>query len=46
MAGNGSEKHDEIDDISQPHTFVGEGNQLFMQRVRDFFDRALRGGGG
>ncbi|MBE2235603.1 MAG: alpha/beta fold hydrolase [Anaerolinea sp.] len=30
----------------QPHTFVGEGNQLFMQRVRDFFGRMLGGGGG
>ncbi len=30
----------------QPHTFVGEGNQLFMQRVREFFDRTLRPGGG
>jgi len=30
----------------QPHTFVGEGNQLFMQRVRDFFGRTLGGGGG
>ena len=27
----------------QPHTFVGEGDQLFVQRVREFFDRTLRG---
>jgi uncharacterized protein len=27
----------------QPHTFVGEGDRLFVQRVRDFFDRTLRG---
>jgi dipeptidyl aminopeptidase/acylaminoacyl peptidase len=27
----------------QPHTFVGEGDQLFVQRVRAFFDRTLRG---
>jgi dipeptidyl aminopeptidase/acylaminoacyl peptidase len=26
----------------QPHTFVGQGDQLFMERIRDFFDRALR----
>jgi uncharacterized protein len=30
----------------QPHTFVGEGDRLFVQRVRDFFDRTLRGGVG
>jgi uncharacterized protein len=30
----------------QPHTFVGEGDQLFVQRVREFFDRTLRGGVG
>lgn len=28
--------------LGQPHTFVGEGDQLFMQRVRDFFDRTLQ----
>lgn len=27
----------------QPHTFVGEGDRLFVQRVREFFDRTLRG---
>jgi len=26
----------------QPHTFIGEGDQLFVQRVREFFDRTLR----
>lgn len=26
----------------QPHTFVGEGDQLFIQRVREFFDRTLK----
>lgn len=26
----------------QPHTFVGDGDQLFVQRVRDFFDRTLK----
>lgn len=26
----------------QPHTFTGEGDQLFVQRVRAFFDRTLR----
>lgn len=26
----------------QPHTFVGEGDQLFRQRVREFFDRHLK----
>lgn len=26
-----------------PHTFRGEGDQLFMQRYVDFFDRYLRG---
>jgi dipeptidyl aminopeptidase/acylaminoacyl peptidase len=26
----------------QPHTFVGEGDQLFIQRVREFFDRYLK----
>ena len=30
----------------QPHTFVGEGDQLFVQRVREFFDRTLKGAGG
>ena len=25
-----------------PHTFQGEGDQLFMQRVADFFDRYLK----
>ena len=28
----------------QPHTFVGQGDQLFMQRVQDFFDRTLQDG--
>lgn len=27
----------------QPHTFVGDGDQLFMQRVQEFFDRELKG---
>ncbi len=27
----------------QPHTFTGEGDRLFVQRVREFFDRTLRG---
>lgn len=27
----------------QPHTFVGDGDQLFMQRVQEFFGRELRG---
>lgn len=26
----------------QDHTFAGEGDRLFMQRVREFFDRTLR----
>lgn len=26
----------------QPHTFVGDGNRLFIQRTIDFFDRTLR----
>jgi dipeptidyl aminopeptidase/acylaminoacyl peptidase len=26
----------------QPHTFTGEGDQLFVQRVVEFFDRTLR----
>jgi dipeptidyl aminopeptidase/acylaminoacyl peptidase len=26
----------------QPHTFVGEGDTLFIQRTVDFFDRTLR----
>lgn len=26
----------------QPHTFVGDGNRLFIQRMIDFFDRTLR----
>lgn len=26
----------------QPHTFVGEGDQLFIQRVREFYDRHLK----
>lgn len=26
----------------QPHTFVGEGDQLFIQRMRAFFDRELK----
>jgi dipeptidyl aminopeptidase/acylaminoacyl peptidase len=30
----------------QPHTFVGEGDQLFVQRVREFFDRTLKGTAG
>ena len=30
----------------QPHTFVGEGDQLFVQRVREFFDRTLKEAGG
>jgi dipeptidyl aminopeptidase/acylaminoacyl peptidase len=28
----------------QPHTFQGEGDQLFMRRVIEFFDRYLKGG--
>lgn len=28
----------------QPHTFTGEGDRLFVQRVREFFDRTLREG--
>lgn len=28
----------------QPHTFVGDGNRLFIQRTIDFFDRTLRPG--
>ena len=27
----------------QPHTFGGEGDRLFVQRVREFFDRTLWG---
>jgi uncharacterized protein len=27
----------------QPHTFIGEGDRLFVQRVREFFDRTLSG---
>lgn len=30
----------------QPHTFTGEGDRLFVQRVREFFDRTLRRGEG
>lgn len=26
----------------QPHTFVGEGDALFIERVQEFFDRTLR----
>ncbi|MCB0227598.1 MAG: alpha/beta fold hydrolase [Anaerolineae bacterium] len=26
----------------QPHTFTGDGDQLFIQRVREFFDRELK----
>lgn len=26
----------------QPHTFYGDGDQLFVQRMTDFFDRILR----
>ena len=26
----------------QPHTFTGEGNEVFMQRVNDFFERYLK----
>ena len=26
----------------QPHTFVGDGDQLFVQRVREFFDGELK----
>jgi dipeptidyl aminopeptidase/acylaminoacyl peptidase len=28
----------------QPHTFVGEGDQLFIQRTVEFFDRTLLSG--
>ena len=29
---------------NQPHTFQGEGSDLFMQRVIDFYNRMLRDG--